>query len=375
MNKKLVLWEAIATMVGTVIGAGILGIPFVVAKAGFWTGISIIVFLGFVTMLLYLYLGEVALRTKGKHQLTGYAEKYLGKTGKLLMAFSMVFGIYGALIAYLIGVGLTLTAIFGGNPLSYSFLFFIVVGTIIYLGLKRVAESELYMLPLIILVVIVISILSFNHVRLENLTAFNLYSIFIPYGVILFAFLGSTAIPEMEMELIKNEKYMKRAIIIGMLIPIIIYLVFAIFVVGVSGIGTTEVATIGLGQVIGEHMVIIGNIFAVITMTSSFLALGLALQQMYNYDYKLSKNVSWALTCLIPLGIVIWGIATFAKALEISGILAGGLSGALIVLMAIKAKKLGDRKPEYKMPINWLVAALFIALFLGGAIYYISQVI
>ena len=43
MNKKLLLWEAIATLVGTIIGAGILGIPYVIAKAGFWTGIFDIV--------------------------------------------------------------------------------------------------------------------------------------------------------------------------------------------------------------------------------------------------------------------------------------------------------------------------------------------
>jgi len=375
MNKKLVLWEAIATMVGTVIGAGILGIPFVVAKAGFWTGIANIVFLGIVAMMLYLYLGEVALRTKGNHQLTGYAEKYLGKKGKFLMALAMIFGIYGALIAYLLGVGQAVAAIFGGNPLIYSLIFFGIVSLIIYMGLKKVAEAELYMLPLILLAVILISILSFSHIDVGNLTSFNFYNLFIPYGVVLFAFLGSTAIPEMEMELGKNEKLMKKAIIIGMLIPMIIYIIFALFVVGVSGLATSEVATVGLGEMIGEHMVLIGNIFAVITMSTSFLALGLALQQMYNYDYKLHKSISWALTCLIPLGIALWGIATFSKALEISGILAGGLTGILIVLMSIKAKKLGKRKPEYKMPINWLIAALFIALFIGGVVYYLSGII
>lgn len=371
MNKKLLLWEAVATLVGTVIGAGILGIPYVIAKAGFWTGIVNIIFLGIVTMFLYLYLGEVSLRTKGLHQLTGYAERYLGKAGKFLMAASMVFGIYGALVAYILGVGQAIAAILGGNPLIYSLIFFAIVGFIIYLGLKRVAESELYMLPLIIAVVVLISILSIKYLNIGNFTSFNFYNLFIPYGVVLFAFLGATAIPEMEMELIRNEKLMKKAIIIGIMIPIIVYILFAIFVVGVSGSLTTEVATIGLGEIMGGHMVLIGNIFAAITMATSFLALGLALQQMYNYDYKLNRNISWALTCFIPLGIALLGIATFAKALEISGILAGGLAGILIVLMAIKAKKLGDRKPEYTIPINWFIATLFIILFAGGAGYYL----
>ena len=41
-------YEAIALLVGTIIGAGILGIPYVVARAGFWTGIVNIVFLIFI---------------------------------------------------------------------------------------------------------------------------------------------------------------------------------------------------------------------------------------------------------------------------------------------------------------------------------------
>jgi len=375
MNKKLLFWEAVATLVGTVIGAGILGIPYIVAKAGFWTGIINILVLGFISMILYLYLGEVALRTKGFHQLPGYAEKYLGKSGKILMTLAMLFGVYGALIAYTIGEGQALAAIFGGNPMFYSLIFFGIAAIIIHAGLKNVAKSELIMLPFIIGIIILISILSIKFVNLSNLTQFRLSSIFIPYGIVLFAFLGPTAIPEMEMELVKNSKYMKKAIIIGMLIPMVIYLLFSFFVVGVSGTAITEVGTIGLGNLIGPHMVLIGNLFAVITLATSFLAIGLALQQMYRIDYKLNKNIAWLLTISIPLLIVIGNITTFAKALEISGIIAGGLFGTLIVLMALKAKKLGDRKPEYTTYINKFIAGIFIFIFVGGALYFLSTIL
>ena len=64
-------WGAVATMIGTIIGAGVLGIPYVIAKAGFVTGIIVIVGLGLLMMLMFLYFGEVVLRTKGKHQMTG----------------------------------------------------------------------------------------------------------------------------------------------------------------------------------------------------------------------------------------------------------------------------------------------------------------
>ncbi len=374
MNKKFLLWEAIATLVGTIIGAGILGIPYVIAKAGFWTGIFDIVLLGAVVLIIYLYLGEVVLRTKGFHQLPGYAEKYLGGIGKKLMIFSMVFGNYGALIAYIIGVGLALAAIFGGNALTYSIVFFIIVAVIIYKGLKAVGKSELVMLPFIVFFILIISVLSIQHIDIGNFVTFDLTKVLVPYGVILFAFLGAAAIPELEQELVRNRKLLKKAIIIGVLIPVISYLIFAVAVVGVSGLGTSEIATIGLGEVMGSYMVIIGNVLAIITMTTSFLTLALALKQTYHYDYKLNKNLSWALTLFIPLIIALSGFTTFIQVIAISGVIAGGMEGVLIVLMAMKAKKLGDRKPEYSVKINWLIATVLIGLFAVGAAYLLLGV-
>ena len=66
------------TLIGGIVGAGVLGIPYTIAKAGFLYGFILIVVLGLVFLTINLFLGEVILRTKGNHQLTGYATKYLG---------------------------------------------------------------------------------------------------------------------------------------------------------------------------------------------------------------------------------------------------------------------------------------------------------
>lgn len=369
MGCKLTL-EAIATLVGTVIGAGIFGIPYVVSRAGFVTGIIDIVALGLVAMILYLHLGEVVLRTQGIHQLTGYASKYLGRWGRILMLFSMVFGIFGALIAYLIGEGQAFSAILGGQPVFWSLAFFAVTAVIIYAGLKAVARAELGMLPAVMGIVILVAIFTFKYINPANYTTFDISRMLLPYGVVLFAFLGASAIPEMREELIKNEKSLKKAIIIGMLIPMAVYLIFAFLVVGVTGGATTEVASIGLGRIIGERMVILGNIFAIFTMGTSFLTLGLALRMMLNYDFKINPKIAWALTIFAPLAIMLSGATSFIKAIGISGVVAGGMEGALIILMNWKAKKHGNRKPEYSIRFNWIFAGLLIALFVAGAVTY-----
>jgi amino acid permease len=373
MAKKEVL-AAISTLIGTVIGAGIFAIPYVVAKAGFITGLIDIILIGAAVLLMNLYIGEITLRTKGFHQLTGYAERYLGKIGKKLMAFAMIFGIYGALIAYMMGEGQALHAIFKiSSPLFFSFLFYVIVIIIVYLGLKAIADSEMFMVPIIILLTLVIIFFAFNKLDFTNLTSFNITKIFLPYGVILFAFLGSSAIPEMREELVKNEKQMKKCILIGMLIPMFIYLLFAFVVVGVTGLSTTEVATIGLGNKIGEIMILFGNIFVVFAMATSFIALALALEQMFNYDYKLSKNISWLLTVIIPLIIflTIRNIAGFSTVINITGAISGGLTGILVVLMAWSAIKKGNRKPEFSISKSKLIGLILIVVFIIGMLYEI----
>ncbi len=69
---------AVTTLIGTIIGAGVLGIPYVIAKSGFLYGSILIIAIGLAFLVLNLFVGEIVLRTKGQYQLTGYMEKYLG---------------------------------------------------------------------------------------------------------------------------------------------------------------------------------------------------------------------------------------------------------------------------------------------------------
>lgn len=381
MAKKEV-YEAIATLVGTVIGAGVLGIPYVMATAGFLTGLIVILVVCGVVTLMYLYYGEVVLRTKGKHQLTGYAQQYLGKPGKYFATASMVIGIYGALTAYILGVGASLKSIFGGSPLAYSLVFFVFVALLVYMGIKAIEKSELILIFLIIAVILAISVLSFNRIEVSNLNHFNLTKILLPYGVIIFAFMGTAAIPEMREILVRNEKELKKSIIIGMAIPLILYIVFTLVVVGVVGLegfsaldADQRIATIALSSFVGEHLALLGNIFAILAMTTSFLTLGLALREMYEYDFKVKKRLAWALTFFFPLVFAMSRLTDFIQIIGLAGALTGGINACLIVLMFWQAKKKGERKPEFSLSANKALGFMLIFMLLLGTIYGLLSIL
>lgn len=373
MGKEVL--RSISLLMGCIIGAGILGLPYVFAKAGFITGLIVLIAIGLAVLILNLYVGEIVLRTKDLHELTGYAEKYLGKWARNLITFSFIVGIGGALIAYLIGEGAALSAIFGGNPLIYSLIFFCIMAVLIFFGLNWVAGSELLLTTAMFFLIFLIFIFTVPFVNVTNLSHFDISKVFIPYGVVLFALVGSAAIPEVKAELKKNKKLLKKTIILGSLIPLILYILFAAVAVGVTGLSTTEVSTIGLGNALGKHIILLGNLFAIFAMATSFLVLGLALQWVLHLDYRINKHLAWFLTCFIPLAIALSGATTFIQAMAISGAIAGGLEGILIVLMFKKAKKLGKRKPEYEIKDNNLINFILILIFILGIAYTLWSLI
>ncbi len=369
--------RAIATLVGCTIGAGILGIPYVVARAGFLVGLIDIILIGLAVLIINLYVGEISLRTKKCHQLPGYAERYLGKKGKRILMFTMIFANYGALIAYIIGSGKALSSIFSFlSPLYFSLIYFAIMATLIYFGLRAVEDSEVAIGLVMLLIATTIVVFSFNSSAfdLQNLAYFDIAKSILPYGVILFAFLGAVSVPEMRQILTKEKKNLKKSIITGTFISMIVYIIFALAIVGITGKGTTEVATVGLGQVLGLRMVLFGNIFALFTMSSSFLVIGLAMKDMYKYDYKLNKNIAWLLACFIPLMLFLFGINSFILTLAIVGAIAGGIQSILIILMHKNARKKGNRKPEFSFKNIWPLNIILIIIFVLGIIFEMLRV-
>jgi tyrosine-specific transport protein len=216
------------------------------------------------------------------------------------MFISMVIGIYGAIMAYIMGGGLALSSILGLDPLLCSVIFFGAISWIIYLGLDTIEKSEAFVMPCMITIVIIIFFFAVLKINPANLSEFSFSKMLIPYGVVLFAFIGTSAIPEMGEELAKSKKDLKKAIIIGSLIPLAVYIIFATSIVGVLGSKTHEIGALGLAAILGEKMAFIGALFALLTVSTSFMVLGLALKELFWYDYGLRKNTSWLLACFVP---------------------------------------------------------------------------
>jgi len=365
LDKKF--WAATFTLTGTIIGAGILGLPYVFSKSGFLIGLFWLLVLGGIMIYSVLCLGEISLRTKETHQLPGYAEKYLGKWAEWLMFFAVVFGIYSALLAYLIGESQSFSLIFTGGldyAIYFAIGFWLVMTLFLREGLRGLKKIESWGVLIILGIVLIIVVWYFSQINFQNLDYGDFSYLFLPFGVVLFALMGFTSVPEMKMEIKGNEEKLKKAIIIGVLIPVTVYIIFSLVFVGVLGMGVPQVATLGFGK-----LVILLGIF---TMLTSYFVLSFSLKDVFKFDLKYSKKWSFILVSLIPLLVYLilyfFNWLSFVNVLGIGGVISGGLTGILILLINIKAKKLGNRKPEFSVPINWFVVGLISLVFIFGIV-------
>lgn len=355
------LLKAGFTFTGTIIGAGILGLPYIISKPGFFLGLLAIILIGTIVLLISLMLGEICLRTKEDHQIPGLVEKYIGKKTKYLVTFFSMASMYGALLAYVEGNGKLISNFLGIEIIIAKLIFFIPFATIIYFGIKGVEESETILTLFVIVSILILSFASLLYFNPKNLISIRLEEFFTPFGIIVFAFSGIFAIPQMK-EILRFEKYkLKESILFGFLVPLVIYILFTFSTIAAFGNNIGEIATISLARY-GIFFLLFGNIFAFFAMATCFISLGNALREIYLEDFKIDNNLSFLFAVLPPL-LSLFGFATFTQILSMTGSLFIIPLMLIIIYLYYKTKKIYERRPEYELKIpNFII--LLISIFL-----------
>jgi len=357
MNNNFI--KSILTLAGVIIGVGTFAIPYAAIQSGIFMGIVFLIVLTVIMIMIHLMYGEVVLRTKSKHRFPGYARKYLPRNIGTVVSVIPIISLFGVLLIYLIVGGKFLVHLaepFVSNPSPLLFtLIFFVIGSLVILRDKKVfaRAEELFTLG-IILVAFAIFIIGFPEFKIDNISldVINLDKSFLLYGIIFFSLTGLSAVPEVREYFKKREgRLFKRSIIVGTMIPAVFYLVFMVGVIGISGAYTSDEAINGLGRILGNKVLLLGSILGFLATITSFWAVGLTLKKIFWYDYGVNKHVAWGIACFIPLAFYIIGVTNFIPVIEVVGGILGGIEGSILVAIYLKAKKQGDRVPEYSLDL------------------------
>ncbi len=365
-------YYSVAVLVGGTVGVGIFGVPFVFSKAGFLTGFLFLAGLSAFNLALNLAYGEIILRTDKAHQLVGYAGIYLGNFFKKLVFFTFVLSIYSALLAYIIVGGEFLA-----NILSYKFfisadalsiIFFLTGAFVVVGGLKTISAVDFVMMLLYLAAIPLIGILGANHINFHNFSLWHKEFWFLPYGVVLFALTGLSSVVLQREVLDGRESILKKAIIWGSLIPPVLYLIFSFVVVGISGDATSPEALSGLLIFLNPKVVLVGSVFGILAIFTSFIGLGRVLSESFQYDFKISKLLSWLLALWPPFFFFLFKVRNFINVIGLAGALALGIEAVIFIFIYGRVKKMGHRIPEYSLGLPKWFWYLAVVVFVIGAV-------
>ncbi|EHR78558.1 amino acid permease [Thermococcus litoralis DSM 5473] len=361
--RRLRLAEASAILIGTQIGAGVLGLPYALREAGV-LGIFIVILAGLMTLLTALFVLEVSSKNPGK-SLSKLSEEHLGKIGGVSMFLSISALAYGALIAYIAGSADILSSLTGVKPEFAALAFWILMSLIVFMGLKVSGEAELALTGLLLLVLAVSIGLVLGRIDVNNLSTFNTSAALNGLGVVIFAYVSHMVIPEL-LKGLEDIKTTTKAVFIGYLVPMVFYAFFVLSFVGAFGSDAPELATSALERLYGNLGRILGLVLPLAAICTSYI--GVALSEMDNMKDVLGigRLYAWLLTVLPPLLIYFAGLKSFVNALWLAGTFGGILyAGILPTAMYLKAK----RKQEsfhLNLPhsIAYLSGLIFLVLFL-----------
>ncbi len=371
---------AVSTLVGTIIGVGMFSLPYAAAISGIIPVIFYLVVLGILVTLLHLMYGEIVLRTSTKHRLAGYAEVYFGSWGKIIGSFIFFVNLYLALLVYLVVGGEFLRIIFSGflnfSSQVGSIILAIIGFSVVFKGIKLAGWVDFFMVAAIVLLIFSFVFYAFDLADTDNLIKFSsVDSIFFPYGIILFALAGGSAIPEIRSFFKTSTKNYYKAIILGTIIPVFVYIVFTLAVVSISGVSTSREAIAGLSDFLGSGFIKYGAVVGFLAVITSFFIIGLNLKNSFQLDFKLSVLVSFVLTVGVPMYLFFSGFSDFIKLISLAGGVMGGLEALLIIFLWLKARKKGTQIPEYSLSLKTGLVFLLAIMFLLGIVYEVIYTI
>jgi len=344
---------------GTTIGAGMLALPIASSGLGFLTAMVILFFAWCLMTYTALLTLELHQHAPPNATLNTLAKNILGKKGQIIANFSMIFLFYSLCAAYIAGGGGQLQLMLSNwsaveiPPQTGAITFAIIFGSIITLGASTVDKLNQVLFIIKIMVLTSIFYILTPHIQGEYLLNMpmqqGLIISAIPVIVTSFGFHGS--IPSIVKYMGVNIHSLRKVMIIGASMPLVIYLFWQIVSQGVISQQSLYDSQ-GLDGFIASLSSLLQSsaiantltIFANLALATSFLGVSLGLFDFFSDVLnKSDSNKDRLITALVtftpPLGFALFYPQGFIMALGYAAIALVILAIFLPVLMVWKQRR------------------------------------
>jgi len=362
-------WQGLLLLMGTIVGVGVFALPFLISKAGFVWGSAMIMVLAGAVTLVHLMYGDVVAATPARHRLPGYAAIYLGKRWQAQVTVSHAVALTGTMVAYLLLGSVFLAAlispIFPGFSALAGMAVFLLIGAVVfYFDSSLSTDVEGWLTIFLVLALLAIIGVALPHAGTSIFSANDIAKLPLAYGAILFALTGTPVIPRVFEAFGRNVGGFRSLIIIGTVMPALLYLGFVFGVMSTSISGVSKEAISGMAPLLGPRITLLGSAAGFLATITSFIGIGLTYKGLMQFDLGVPKRLSWVLVTVIPFFLIGLGVSDFIAVISFIGAVAVGFDNITLIWLW---QKLPHHKLVRSLPLTvwWALLLMF-----GAGIIY-----
>ena len=376
-TKQLSTWEAACIITGYGIGAGVLSMPYVANIVGFPASVAILVVAFLASYVLHLMIAEAVCKNDEGAQIISCFSRFLFR-GRLKNVLSVSFFVLMALIlctnlaTYISAAEAIIVGLIPMSGLAAKLLFYVFAAFVVFFGLKVVGISEKYAVSAIIALIAVLAAASvFAPHNAINLKTGSVNQILAYYGLAMFAMSAFFSVPQAVEGLNKDVKKIRRAVFIGLGVNFMLILVISFCALWASG-SITEVAIVGWSEGIGLWAQLVGSIFTLLAMLTTYWSLSLALSGIIEEMTRLSSRLCWLIATLPSMILVLFELGDFMELLR----LGGGLIAIVVAVMVVPAYRNarrevpGESLVKGSAALEILIIIAYIMMAVGSVVTY-----
>lgn len=309
------VFGAILLVAGCSIGAGMLGIPVLSAMGGFFPSLLLFVICWLFMLSTAFLMLEVIIALPKEANILSMASHTLGTVGKASCWLLFSFLFYSLMVAYSAASGSVIVDFMSFFGLSLplwvgSLSFALLFGLLIYLGTHVVDQFNRFLMVGLIVTYLIVVILGAKHIESKFLLHINWKASLLVIPTMIISFGYHNLIPSLSSYLSRDTKALRLAIILGSLIPLLVYLAWQMIILGqvpYTDFGTAldagSTATQALKDSVGTStVVVLAECFSFFAIVTSFLGVALSIVHFLSDGLKIKqKGYRKGVLCFLAL--------------------------------------------------------------------------
>lgn len=343
-ESKLTFFEATSIIVGHGVGSGILSVPFLASRNRWYDILWIILLVYGINLVMHFMIAELSYNNGGAQFIKCFEkELFVGRMKKAatwfafgLLGFSVVVNVSG----FIAGASAVFEAWFGLPSAAGMLLFYVLAASVVYIGMKLVGICEkiavFSMVGVIGILFIATLISDVSPLPASFVSASNLLAL---YSMVSFSLSAVMSVPQVVKGLNGDRNQIMGSIAAGTGINVGLILLITFMTLLGAGSGVTENgALVDLSLHLGGWVSIIGYIFSLLALATSFWANTLNLRDIVNEQTGWGVKKSWLAASLPCLVIALFGVESFVGFTRLAGVVQV-LTGIGIIIAYNRSRK------------------------------------